>query len=193
MDGIAGARNSRSVRQNRLRRHQHRGRVGRVARSSMTTDACGKPDARGRARPVWRAKAGKRNRSNSVTAPPFDPTSADRPSGCQPVLPAGIAPLRTAASSSRPTRVSSPGGRCSAIRCWPPPSSTACCIIPARSISKARASGSRRSAARGCSASRLRRIPPRPPAIQLNRPAQALRSFPSATSYRGWREKRRVR
>ena len=62
------------------------------------------------------------------------------------------------------------------------PSSTACSIIPAPSISKARASGSRRSAARGCSVSRFRRIPPRPPTIQLNRPTEAPRSFPGATS-----------
>src|SRR6266851_4197353 len=34
-------------------------------------------------------------------------------------------------------------------RAWPPPSSIACSIIPAPSISKARASDSRRSAARG--------------------------------------------
>jgi len=47
----------------------------------MNTDACGKSDARRPARPVWRAEAGKRNRSNSVTAPPFDPTRAAEPTG----------------------------------------------------------------------------------------------------------------
>ena len=60
----------------------------------MTVDACGKPDARQRARPVWRAEVGKRNRGNPVTAPPSDPTSADRPPGRQPLLPVGLAPLR---------------------------------------------------------------------------------------------------
>jgi len=76
-------------------------------------------------------------------------------------------------------RVSSMGVKCPAIRCWPPLSPTACSIIPAPSISKARASDSRRNAAPGCSVSRLRRIPPRPPAIQRNRPAETLRSFPA--------------
>ena len=42
----------------------------------MTVGACRKPDARQRARPVWRAEAGKRNRGNPVTAPPSDPTCA---------------------------------------------------------------------------------------------------------------------
>ena len=54
----------------------------------MTTGACGKPDARQRARPVWRAEAGKRSRSNPVTAPSSDPTSQqsdyDRAGGRRP-------------------------------------------------------------------------------------------------------------
>jgi DNA replication protein DnaC len=94
-----------------------------------------------------------------------------------------------ASSSSLPTRVSSIGVKCSVIRCWPPPSSTACSIIPAPSISKARASGLRRSAARDCSVSRLRRIPPRPPAIQLNHPAEARLNLPGVTSNRVGRDK----
>ena len=68
------ARNSRSVRQNRLRDISIAGALGGVAHSSMTMDAM-ESQMRGDLHVRFgEREAGERNRSNSVTAPPFDPT-----------------------------------------------------------------------------------------------------------------------